>query len=81
MFSTNKTGRPYLAAFHLYGHICDYELKGRMQFGRMGSRGQAQIQVPVPCVSGLHGEFGSAQGHWFYRDLNSLHVIFSSISG
>ena len=71
VFSTNTTGRPYLAAFHLYGHICDYELKGRMQFGRMGSRGQAQIQVPVPCVSGLHGEFGSAQDHWFYRDLNS----------
>ena len=71
VFSANKTGRPYLAVFHLYGHICDYELKGRTQFGRMGSRGQAQIQVPVPCVSGLHGEFGSAQGHWFYRDLNS----------
>ena len=71
VFKANKTGRPYLAAFHAYGHIGDYELTGRMRFGRSGGRGQAQIEVPVPCVSGLHGEFGSAQGHWFYRDLGS----------
>ena len=70
-FKANHTGRPYLAAFHSYGHIADFELAGRMRFGRTGGRGQAQIEVPVPSVSGLHGEFGSAQGHWFYRDLGS----------
>jgi ABC-type multidrug transport system ATPase subunit/pSer/pThr/pTyr-binding forkhead associated (FHA) protein len=70
-FKANHTGRPYLAAFHYYGHIGDFELAGRMRFGRTGGRGQAQIEVPVPSVSGLHGEFGSAQGHWFYRDLGS----------
>ena len=31
----------------------------------------ADIQVPAPCVSALHGEFGCAEGHWFYRDLGS----------
>ena len=71
VYRANETGRPYLAAFHAYGHIRDYELTGRMRLGRTGGREQVQIGVPVPCVSGLHGEFGCAQGHWFYRDLGS----------
>ena len=71
VYRANETGRPYLAAFHAYGHIGDYELTGRMRLGRTGGREQVQIGVPVPCVSGLHGEFGCAQGHWFYRDLGS----------
>ena len=71
VFRADQTGRPYLAAFHAYGHIGDYELTGRVRLGRTGGSGQAQIGVPVPSVSSLHGEFGTAQGHWFYRDLGS----------
>ena len=71
VFKANETGRPYLAAFYAYGHIGDLELTGRMRLGRTGGHGQARLEVPVPSVSGIHGEFGCAQGHWFYRDLGS----------
>ena len=71
VFKANETGSPCLAAFHMYGHIQDFPLTGRTSFGRMGSREQAVIGVPVAAVSGLHGEFGCAEGHWFYRDRGS----------
>lgn len=84
VFRADQTGEPCLSAFHAYGHIDDFPLKRRMRLGRTGSREQADIQVPVPAVSGIHGEFGSAEGHWFYRDLgstNGTRINGSALSG
>ena len=67
----DPAGRACLSVFYEYGHIDDYALAGRMTLGRTGGRSRADIAVPVPCVSGLHGEFGCAEGHWFYRDRGS----------
>lgn len=71
VFRTDQSGEGCLSAFHVYGHIDDFPLTKRVTFGRTGGRGMADIQVPAPCVSALHGEFGCAEGHWFYRDLGS----------
>ena len=71
VFRTDQSGAGCLAAFHVYGHIDDFQLTKRVTFGRAGGSGDTGIQVPVPCVSARHGEFGCAEGHWFYRDLGS----------
>ena len=70
-FRTDESGAGCLAAFHVYGHIGDFQLTKRVTFGRAGGSSDTGIQVPVPCVSARHGEFGCAEGHWFYRDLGS----------
>lgn len=70
-FRTDQSGAGCLAAFHVYGHIGDFQLTKRVTFGRAGGSSDTGIQVPVPCVSARHGEFGCAEGHWFYRDLGS----------
>lgn len=70
-FRTDQSGAGCLAAFHVYGHIGDFQLTKRVTFGRAGVSSDTGIQVPVPCVSARHGEFGCAEGHWFYRDLGS----------
>ena len=71
VFRTDQSGAGCLAAFHVYGHIGDFQLTKRVTFGRAGGSSDTGIQVPVPCVSARHGEFGCAEGHWFYRDLGS----------
>ena len=71
VFRAEQSGAACLAAFHVYGHIGDYPLTKRTTLGRAGSHGKADIMLPEPCISGLHGEFGCAEGHWFYRDLGS----------
>ena len=70
-FRTDQSGAGCLAAFHVYGHIGDFQLTKRVTFGRAGGSSDTGIQVPLPCVSARHGEFGCAEGHWFYRDLGS----------
>ena len=71
VFRKDQSGGACLAAFHAYGHIGDFPLVKRTTFGRFSAHGGADLQVPVPGVSGLHGEFGCAEGHWFYRDRGS----------
>ena len=71
VFRKDQSGEACLAAFHAYGHIGDFPLVKRTTFGRFSAHGGADLQVPVPGVSGLHGEFGCAEGHWFYRDRGS----------
>lgn len=71
VFRKDQSGEACLAAFHAYGHIGDFPLTRRVTIGRFDTHSGADLQVPVPGVSSLHGEFGCAEGHWFYRDRGS----------